>query len=448
MYNYKSRYKMKGLSVYGEPNFSILHKLDKLININKDTSILIVNAEDGIYTLPFAKKSKYIICYEENKDLLYGGIIDNFYSVGLVNRLKCNKLDSNVIIHNSNYYEEEHQEKYDLVLSIRTIQDKVNDIYKIKEKFYKLLNSVKDNGYLYLNYYLDEDYEVSGLQKIMPKELLNLIDLSKWNIVYHRENINRKTIHNKHPYHNRKHSHKLGYLLLQKTSNIKTKRILNRTYKKGSIFGDPDQQVYDYINFFKTRYNTILDCLVVDANDGKNVFPFARNNFNVTCYEDNEILLNGGIFNHTYAIGLNKRIVDSKLNNITVKNLNYYEVKEIKKYDFVYVSLSLNLEKNKHISIKDKVRKLKSSVKVDGYLYIYYELIIDNKEKSNSYLKFNEMRTYFDLEDWQLLYICERQKKLSNINTITNGYIFARKKNNRKKYKYNFEIQINNKIEY
>ena len=27
MYNYKSRYKMKGLSVYGEPNFSILHKL-------------------------------------------------------------------------------------------------------------------------------------------------------------------------------------------------------------------------------------------------------------------------------------------------------------------------------------------------------------------------------------------------------------------------------------
>lgn len=179
MYNYKSRYKMKGLSVYGEPNFSILHKLDKFININKDTSILIVNAKDGIYTLPFAKKSKYITCYEENKDLLYGGIIDNFYSVGLENRLKCNKLDSNVIIHNLNYYEEEHQEKYDLVLSIRTIQDKVNDIYKIKEKFYKLLNSVKDNGYLYLNYYLDEDYEVSGLQKIMPKELLNLIDLSK-----------------------------------------------------------------------------------------------------------------------------------------------------------------------------------------------------------------------------------------------------------------------------
>lgn len=74
--------------------------------------------------------------------------------------------------------------------------------------------------------------------------------------------------------------------------------------------------------------------------------------------------------------------------------------------------------------------------------------MIDNKEKFNSYLKFNEMRTYFDLEDWQLIYICERKKKSSNTHTITNGYIFARKKNNRKKYKYNFEIQINNKIEY
>ncbi len=194
---------MKGLSVYGEPNFSILHKLDKFININKDTSILIVNAKDGIYTLPFAKKSKYITCYEENKDLLYDGIIDNFYSVGLVNRLKCNKLDSNVIIHNSNYY------------------------------------------------------------------------------------------------------------------------------------------------------------------------------------EDNEILLNGGIFNHTYTIGLNKRIVDSKLNNITVKNLNYYEVKEIKKYDFVYVSLSLNEEK--HNILTNELINKGYIEKGDFQIYYYNKLFQELLEEKNSY---------------------------------------------------------------
>lgn len=71
--------------------------------------------------------------------------------------MKCNKLDSNVIIHNSNYYEEEHQEKYDLVLSIRTIQDKVNDIYKIKEKFYKLLNIVKGIPRVVIRNFKDED---------------------------------------------------------------------------------------------------------------------------------------------------------------------------------------------------------------------------------------------------------------------------------------------------
>lgn len=67
MYNYKSRYKMKGLSVYGEPNFSILHKLDKFININKDTSILIVNEKDGIYTLPLAKKVSILLVMKKIK---------------------------------------------------------------------------------------------------------------------------------------------------------------------------------------------------------------------------------------------------------------------------------------------------------------------------------------------------------------------------------------------
>lgn len=61
MYNYKSCYKMKGLSVYGKLNFSILHKLDKFININKYTNVLIVNAKDVIYTLPFTKKVSILL---------------------------------------------------------------------------------------------------------------------------------------------------------------------------------------------------------------------------------------------------------------------------------------------------------------------------------------------------------------------------------------------------
>lgn len=67
MYNYRSRYKMKGLSVYGKLNFSILHKLDKFININKDTSVLIVNAKDGIYTLPFTKKVSILLVMKKIK---------------------------------------------------------------------------------------------------------------------------------------------------------------------------------------------------------------------------------------------------------------------------------------------------------------------------------------------------------------------------------------------
>ena len=67
MYNYKSRYKMKRLSVYGKLNFNILHKLDKFININKGTSVLIVNAKDGIYTLSFAKKVSILLVMKKIK---------------------------------------------------------------------------------------------------------------------------------------------------------------------------------------------------------------------------------------------------------------------------------------------------------------------------------------------------------------------------------------------
>lgn len=66
MYNYKSRYKMKGLSVYGEPNFSILHKLDKFININKDTSSNINTITNGYI---FARKKNNRKKYKYNFEI-------------------------------------------------------------------------------------------------------------------------------------------------------------------------------------------------------------------------------------------------------------------------------------------------------------------------------------------------------------------------------------------
>lgn len=231
------------------------------------------------------------------------------------------------------------------------------------------------------------------------------------------------------------------------TINLKKKRNFRRTYKAKSIFGDANQQVYDYIYFLKERISRDIDVLVVDANDGKNALPFARYGMNVVCYENDSILLNGGNYNGMMTQGLKKRVSDFKLKHrIVIKEDNYYEVKEINKFDFVYVENSLNLFRNSHINMKRKIKKLMASVREGGYLYIYYD--IDENASNQSYLNYDEMKSYFDFNDWTIINICERNK--SNYNHYEAirkvGYVFAMKKRNRRKYKYHFTIEVNNKV--
>ena len=132
MLEYKSKYFTKSLSVFGEPKLSIINKIKQYTNFDENSRILIPNCQDGIYVLPFAKISNNIVCYESNNNLLNGGVIDNFGSLGLVKRLKGANLDKNVKIKKYNFYDEKKIAKYDLVVAIRTIQLRENDKYSIE----------------------------------------------------------------------------------------------------------------------------------------------------------------------------------------------------------------------------------------------------------------------------------------------------------------------------
>ena len=89
MLEYKSKYKKKSLSIYGEPQISIFNNFIKNGYINKNSKILIPNCLDGLYVLYLTTHGyKSITCYEENKVLLNGGVYDNFYTTGLLNRLE------------------------------------------------------------------------------------------------------------------------------------------------------------------------------------------------------------------------------------------------------------------------------------------------------------------------------------------------------------------------
>ena len=222
--------------------------------------------------------------------------------------------------------------------------------------------------------------------------------------------------------------------------------------KSLSVFGEPKistiKQLQKFIELDKNSKILIPNC-----QDGIYVLPFAKISNNIVCYEENKILLNGGVYNNLKTAGLKKRISDYLISdNVLIKQFNYYETKEIKKFDFLYVDSSLSLKKNNKISLKKKVRKLMSNVREGGYLYIYYDLVLDESEEyNNSYFHLGEMQKIFDLEDWKIEYICERNA-INYCNYIYNsnrkvGYILANKKRNRRVHKCHYSIEINNKIE-
>lgn len=444
MIEYKSKYSEKSASIYGKPNYIILNRILSHVNILENSKILIPNCQDGIYVLPLVKRGFNITCYEENNKLLNGGNIDDFYTTGLKKRL--NSVNKSAEIKNYNFYSCKNNTKYNLVVAIRTLQLKENDSYSLYEKINQLKNSVVDNGYLYLNYYIGYDSEVALKQTITAGQVMKYFDQSEWNIIYFRENVLKGTKHNKHPFNKKEHNHCVGYILVQKTPYKYNKRHLERIYKKASIYGLANQQIYDYIKLLQNEYKRTPNILIVDANDGKNVIPFAKKGFNITFYEENDVLLNGGFINGERTNGLIKRLKDQKVyDNIDIKQQNYYLFKDINKYDFIYVENSLNLEKNKDINMKNKIRKLMSNVKKGGYVYICYNLKISG-EDNNLYLNYGEMKNYFDLEDWRIIYICERDKDSIYSKNRKVGYIFAMKINNRSVHKLYYKIEINNSI--
>lgn len=232
---------------------------------------------------------------------------------------------------------------------------------------------------------------------------------------------------------------------------------LGRCNKKGSkgVFGICPKTCYGYMYKLESLFNRKLDILIPDSMDGYTAITFLRYGHHIDCYEKNNILLNGGIIDSFYTIGFKQKVLNEKLQDlVNLYKDNYYETKVEKQYDFVYSYRSLHLEQNKHIPLKKKIRKLLSSVKTGGYVYIFYYMANDTddymKYSLNQYFIPYEMKSYFDLNDWEIIYSIEGHKRIHPSHPFNKkdhfhkiGTIFARKKNNRRKliYRYIYSIK-------
>ena len=209
----------------------------------------------------------------------------------------------------------------------------------------------------------------------------------------------------------------------------------------GSIFGTAQRTSYEYMKLLNKKTNGNFKTLVVDDKDELHSLPFANHGSKVVMYEPNEIYINGGI-----------------IENITITpitNRKYFKENESKiedKYDFVYCYRSLHENHNKKIPMKRKIRKLLSSVKDNGYIYIFYHMAKNEKDISNfsknQYLRKGEMKSYFDPRVWDIITIIENDYCTSHNGHPYHkkdhehrvGHIFAKKKNTRLVHKYYYEI--------
>ena len=220
-----------------------------------------------------------------------------------------------------------------------------------------------------------------------------------------------------------------------------------------SVYGKAQRTSYEYMKLLNEKYKNNYRVLVVDDKDGLHSLPFANHGARVVMYEPNDIYINGGIIDDIKITPItNRKYYQKYSNHIGIRNENFYETKVEEKYEFVYCYRSLHEKHNKNIPMKRKVRKLLSSVKEGGYIYIFYHMAKKEKDISNfprnQYLRKNEIISYFDPRIWKIITIIEHEEPTfhkGHPNHQKNhehlvGHIFAQKKNNRLVHKSYYDI--------
>ena len=186
--------------------------------------------------------------------------------------------------------------------------------------------------------------------------------------------------------------------------------------------------------------------LVIDDKDGRLALCPLRYGKRVKIYEPDAKYLDGGKFNvpmkdfdtgrYVYkektCIGLRDRLNMEFLENLAdIKNENFYSSDLAEKYSCVAVSKSLDREENKNYTMEYKIEKLKSLVKDGGYLYIEYYIALDSNDEfkypKNQYLRYGEMKNYFDSDEWNILSLEEKSTRedITKMNIDNKPIIFG-----------------------
>lgn len=234
---------MKTKSIWGNPPT----RLYKLLNLAEQTwgknfTACIVGCSDGKFLMPFARAGIKVTGYDIDDIALYGGFKEfpivkekikyqyepNFKSkkfeletkrvLGIVERLKLEKIDKYADIEKKDFYRTMPDKKFNVVFTSCSLHYSANQDFTLEEKTKKLKDIVLNQGYLYIDYMMaidEDDYLTYPPSKFYrKKEIAKYFD-ENWEIISYREN-NKPTFEGAHVDCVKDHFHRFGYILARR----------------------------------------------------------------------------------------------------------------------------------------------------------------------------------------------------------------------------------------
>ena len=124
----------------------IIKYVDNHFNNDKNIKILIPNALDGLHILRTARRGFKLGCYETQDELINGGIIDNFNTIGLKEKLNYFNYNDKVNLYEKNFFEQKVEKECDFLFCYKSLHLNCNKHIPKERKMKKLLSSVKENA--------------------------------------------------------------------------------------------------------------------------------------------------------------------------------------------------------------------------------------------------------------------------------------------------------------
>jgi hypothetical protein len=148
--------------------------------------------------------------------------------------------------------------------------------------------------------------------------------------------------------------------------------------KTKSCWGTAPSRYYRHIHYVEEVLKTKINACVIGAADGKFVLPLVRRGHQVTCFEIDNIAINGGPkpfpikpsisnkmqyiatekplkpesypFKYQHIMGLSQRLLKEQLQQLAnILQQDFYRSNINRKYDFVFTSCSIQYKTNRDI---------------------------------------------------------------------------------------------------